>query len=101
MPIPSLASLKDELDTGLAFADFDLSFLLSGEERLTERVKKEKRQVQWDKSLDGNIASQKMNRREKKRLGEHERLSVGWPYKRAVILTGHENCVKWRWRFRW
>lgn len=46
MLIPSLASPKDELDTGLAFADFDLSFLLSGEERLTERVKKEKRQVQ-------------------------------------------------------
>lgn len=43
MAVPSLVSLKDELDMGLAFACFDLSFLLSGEEeeRLTERVKKE------------------------------------------------------------
>lgn len=93
MLIPSLASPKDELDTGLAFADFDLSFLLSGEERLTERVKKEKRQVQWFKSLDGNTASQKINRREEKGLGERGRLNAGSPYKREVTLTGHENCV--------
>lgn len=45
MAIPSLVSLKDESDTGLDFADFDLSFLLSGgeEERLTERVKEEEK----------------------------------------------------------
>ena len=42
MTIPSLVSLKDELDVGLGFAAIALSFLLSGEEeRLTERVKKE------------------------------------------------------------
>ena len=47
MAIPSLVSLKDELDTGLTFADFALSFLLSGEEeRLTVRVKKEEKQSQ-------------------------------------------------------
>lgn len=41
MAIPSLVSLRDELDSGLVFADFVLSFLFSGEEeRLTERVKK-------------------------------------------------------------
>lgn len=44
MAIPSLVSLSDELDMGLDFADFALSFLLSGEgERLTERVKKEEK----------------------------------------------------------
>lgn len=42
MAIPSLGSLKDELDMGLGLVDFAFSFLLSGEEeRLTERVKKE------------------------------------------------------------
>lgn len=41
MSVPSLVSLKDELDKGLAFADFGLSFLLSGEERMTERMKNE------------------------------------------------------------
>lgn len=42
--LPSLVSLKDELDVGLAFADLDLPFLLSGEEeRLTKRAKKEER----------------------------------------------------------
>lgn len=39
--IPSLVSVKAELDMGWALADFALSFLLSGEERLTERMKKE------------------------------------------------------------
>lgn len=45
MIIPSQVSLSDEVDMGLSFADFDFSFLLSGEEeeRLTERVKKEMR----------------------------------------------------------
>ncbi len=41
MAIPSLVSLRDELDIGLGFVDFVLSFLFSGEEeRLTERVGK-------------------------------------------------------------
>lgn len=41
MVIPSLVLFSDELDMGLSFADFALSFLLSGEEeRLTERVRK-------------------------------------------------------------
>ena len=50
MAIPSLVSLKDELDTGLGFADLDLSFLLSGgeEERLAERGKKEEKQSQLE-----------------------------------------------------
>lgn len=39
MTVPSLVSLKDELDMGLGFADFALSFLLSGEEEVTERMK--------------------------------------------------------------
>lgn len=44
MAIPSLVSLNDELDMGLGFVDFGLSFLLSGEEeRLTERVKKDEK----------------------------------------------------------
>lgn len=44
MTIPSLVSLKDELDMGLGFAHFGLSFLLSGEEEgLTERVKEEEK----------------------------------------------------------
>lgn len=40
--VPSLVSLREELDTDLAFADLALSFLLSGEERLAERVKTER-----------------------------------------------------------
>lgn len=44
MIIPSFVSLKDELDLDLGFADFALSFLLSGEEeRLTEMMKKEEK----------------------------------------------------------
>lgn len=37
--IPSLVSLREELDMDLALADLGLSFLLSGEERLAERMK--------------------------------------------------------------
>lgn len=55
MSIPSLVSLKDELDKGLAFADFGLSFLLSGEGRLTERMKNEEKHSPSD-SLNGNTA---------------------------------------------
>lgn len=40
--VPSVLSLREELDTDLAFADLGLSFLLSGEERLAERVKTER-----------------------------------------------------------
>lgn len=61
MTIPSLVSLKDELDMGLGFAAFALSFLLSGEEeRLTERVKKLEKVVPVNENLDGNTASEKV-----------------------------------------
>lgn len=61
MTIPSLVPLKDELDTGLGFATFGLSFLLSGEEeRLTKRVKKEGKVVPVNENLDGNTASEKV-----------------------------------------
>lgn len=60
MSIPSLVSLKDELDMDLAFADFGLSFLLSGEERLTERMKEEKHSP--SDSLNGTIACKTLNR---------------------------------------
>lgn len=47
MIIPSLVSLRDELDKDLGFADFDFSFLLSGEEEgLTESMKEEEKQSQ-------------------------------------------------------
>lgn len=62
MKIPSLVSLKDELDMGLGLPVFCLSFLLSGEEevRLTERVKKEKKAVPVNENIDGVNASQKV-----------------------------------------
>lgn len=61
MTIPSLVSLKDELDVGLSFAAFGLSFLLSGEEEsLTERVKKEEQVVPANENLEGNTASEKV-----------------------------------------
>lgn len=40
--LPSLLSLKGELETCLDFADLDFSFLRSEEERLAGRVVKEK-----------------------------------------------------------
>lgn len=62
MKIPSLVSLKDELDMGLGFPVFCLSFLLSGEVvvRLTERVKKEKKAVPVNENIDGINAGQKV-----------------------------------------
>lgn len=45
MSIPSLVSLREELDMDLALADLDLSFLFSGEERLAERMKTERKEM--------------------------------------------------------
>lgn len=44
MAIPSPVSFNDELDMGLSFADFGLSFMLSGEEeRFTKSEEKGER----------------------------------------------------------
>lgn len=53
MSVPSLVSLKEELDMDLAFADLGLSFLLSGEERLTERMRRGDRRDGSSDSLSG------------------------------------------------
>lgn len=53
MSVPSLVSLKEELDMDLAFADLGLSFLLSGEERLTERMRRGDRRDASSDSLNG------------------------------------------------
>lgn len=70
MTIPSLVSLRDELDLDFGFADLGLSFLLSGEEeRLTERVKTEETEekaVPVSKSLDANIGSGKVQTEHRK-----------------------------------
>lgn len=47
--IPSPVSLN-ELDMGLSFADFGVSFWLSGEEKLTETVKKAEKERKYSSS---------------------------------------------------
>lgn len=60
--VPSLVSLKDELDMDFAFADFGLSFLLSGEEGLTEKVVNERRETVPMVVFSENIACKTHNR---------------------------------------